>query len=427
MGLFALGINHTTASVDLREKVAFTPERLVTALHEACVACQLNDLVILSTCNRTELYAMTEQPDKLLGWLAHSNGLSPDNLLQHVYQFDNEAAVNHLMRVASGLDSMMLGEPQILGQVKNALQLAKQQGVVSPLLNRVFENIFYAAKKVRSETAVGEHAISMGYAVVQLAQQVFSDLANTTAMIVAAGEMNSLVARHLVEHGVGRLLICNRSHDRAANLAEELSSRVAVEIIPFDQLAANLSRADIVSSCTGSLHPVIPLSHVKTALKKRRYHPMLMIDLAVPRDIETSVADLDGVYLYGVDNLQDVIEGNLSQRQQAAVEAEVMVSQLAAQFMRQQRSEQAGPYIAAYRQQAEQFKNNELEKAKQLLQQGVNPEQILERLSNVLTAKLLHTPSQLIRHAAMHDQPEFLEWTIQELGVAQPTGSNKAE
>jgi glutamyl-tRNA reductase len=417
MGLFALGINHTTASVDLREKVAFTPERLTTALQEACVACQLDDLVILSTCNRTELYAITEQPERLLGWLAHSNGLTPDHLLQHVYQFENEAAVNHLMRVASGLDSMMLGEPQILGQVKNALQLAKHQGVVSPIFNRVFEHTFYAAKKVRSETAVGAHAISMGYAVVQLAQQVFSDLSDTTAMIVAAGEMNSLVARHLVEHGIGRLLICNRGQERAANLAEELSSRVAVEIIPFDQLAAHLSRADIVSSCTGSLHTVIELAQVKTALKTRRYRPMLLVDLAVPRDIDTKAGDLDGIYLYGVDNLQDVIEGNLSQRQQAAVEAEVMVGQLAAQFMRQQRSEQAGPYIAAYRQQAEQLKQTELEKAKQLLLQGIDPEQVLQRLSNSLAAKLLHAPSQLIRHAAMHDQPEFLEWTLQEMGL----------
>lgn len=427
MGLFALGINHTTASVDLREKVAFTPERLATALNEASVACQLNDLVILSTCNRTELYAITEQPELLLSWLAHSNGLTSDSLLQHVYQFDNEAAINHLMRVASGLDSMMLGEPQIFGQVKNALQLAKQHGSVSPALNRVFENTFYAAKKVRSETAVGEQAISMGYAVVQLAQQVFSDLADTTALIVAAGEMNTLVARHLVEHGVGRLLICNRGHERAANLAEELSSRVQVEIIPFDQLAANLYRADIVSSCTGSLHTIIELTQVKAALKKRRYQPMLMVDLAVPRDIDTTVADLDGVYLYGVDNLQDVIEGNLSQRQQAAVEAEVMVSQLAAQFMRQQRSEQAGPYIALYRQQAEQIKTTELEKAKQLLQQGVAPEQILERLSNALTAKLLHTPSQLIRHAAMHDQPEILEWTLHEFGMTESDEKVKVE
>lgn len=419
MGFFAIGINHTTASVDLREKVAFNPERLSTALREACVSCELSDLVILSTCNRTELYALTEQPQRLLHWLADSNGLNPDQLLQHVYQFDNEAAINHLMRVTSGLDSMMLGEPQIFGQVKDALQLAKQSGSVSNHFHRIFDHTFYAAKKVRTETAVGEQAVSMGYAVGQLAQQVFSDLAQTTVLLVAAGEMNSLVAQYLVEQGIGRLLICNRGQQRANNLADELNSRVAVEVIPFDQLEANLHRADIISSCTGSLHQVLSLSAVKQALKKRRYQPMLMIDLAVPRDIEPSVAELDSVYLYGVDDLQKVIDGNLARRQQAAVDAEVMVSQLAAQFMRQQRSEVAGPYIASFRQQAEHLKQLELEKARQLLAQGGDPMQVLERLSNSLTAKLLHAPSQLIRHAAMYEEPEFLAWTLQELGLQE--------
>lgn len=418
MGFFALGINHTTASVDLREKVAFTPERLATALREACVYCQLHDLVILSTCNRTELYAMTEQPDALLKWLAYSNELSPDLLLQHVYQFDNEAALNHLMRVASGLDSMMLGEPQILGQVKNALQHARQSGSLTPALSRVFEHAFYAAKKVRSETAVGEQAVSMGFAVVQLAQQVFTSLADTTALVVAAGEMNSLVAKNLAEQGVGRIIICNRSHERAATLAEQLSARVKVEIIPFHQLTEYLPQADIVSSCTGSLHTVIHLSDIKQALKKRRYQSMLMVDLAVPRDIDQQVSKLDGVFLYGVDDLQSVIEGNLAQRRQAAVEAEVMVSQLSAQFMQQQRVEQAGPYIAAYRQQAEQLKLQELEKARQLIQQGQDAEAVLERLANSLSAKLLHAPSQLIRHAAVHESPEILEWMVHELGVS---------
>lgn len=417
MGFFALGINHTTASVDLREKVAFTPERLGSALQDACASCQIHDLVILSTCNRTELYAMTEQPEQLLGWLAYSNGLNPDHLLQHVYQFDNESAVNHLMRVTSGLDSMMLGEPQIFGQVKDALQLARQSGTVSHALSRIFEQTFYAAKKVRTETAVGEQAVSMGYAVGQLAKQVFTDLAQTTVLLVAAGEMNSLVAHYLVDQGIGRLLICNRSQIRANNLADELSSRVAVEVIAFDQLNAHLHRADIISSCTGSLHPVLLLPAVKQALKQRRYRPMLLVDLAVPRDIEPDVADLDGVYLYGVDDLQKVIEGNLARRQQAALDAEVMVSQLAAQFSKQQRSELAGPYIAKYRQQAEQIRLVELEKARQLILQGGNPEQALERLAHALTAKLIHAPSHLIRHAAMGEQPEVLELVLQEFGL----------
>ncbi len=417
MGFFALGVNHTTASVDLREKVAFTSERLADALQDACAFCQINDVVILSTCNRTEIYALTEHPDRVLDWLAHFNGLRRDNLLQHVYQFDNEAAINHIIRVASGLDSMVLGEPQIFGQVKNALQLAKEANTVSHQFGRVFDHAFYAAKKVRTETAVGEQAVSMGYAVVQLAQQVFSRLSETTALIVAAGEMNTLVARHLVDQGIGKLLICNRSADRAMLLADELKSRLAVEIVPFEQLAYALGQADIISSCTGSRHQIIEASDVKRVLKQRRYKPMLMVDLAVPRDIDRNVAKLDGVYLYDVDHLQTVIDGNLAQRQQAALEAEVMVSQLSAQYIRQQRSEQATPYIVAYRKHVEQLKLSELEKAKQMLNQGQNPEQVMQRLANNLAAKLAHAPSQMVRQAAMHDNPEVLEWTLQELAI----------
>lgn len=417
MGFYALGVNHTTASVGLREKVAFSPERLATALHDACRCCDLHDLVILSTCNRTEIYALTSQPEMLLDWLAQFNGLQRSDLLQHVYQFDNEQAITHLMRVASGLDSMVLGEPQIFGQVKHALQLARQAGTVGSQLSRLFEQAFYAAKKVRSETAVGEQAISMGYAVVQLAQQVFSSLSQTTALIVAAGEMNTLVARHLVEQHVGRILICNRSAERAMILADELMARVPVEIIPFDRLADVLPRADIVSSCTGSLHQIIGANAVKQALKKRRFKPMLMVDLAVPRDIDQAVSRLNDVYLYDVDHLQTVIEGNLAQRRQAALEAEVMVSQLSAQFIRQQQSEQATPYIVAYRKHIEQLKSSELEKARQLLAQGQDAGQVMERLANALSAKLAHAPSQLVRQAAMHENPELLDLIVQGLGV----------
>lgn len=419
MGFFALGVNHTTASVDLREKVAFTSERLTDALQDACSFCQINDVVILSTCNRTEIYTYTEQPDIVLDWLAHFNGLKRDDLLQHVYQFDNEAAINHVIRVASGLDSMVLGEPQIFGQVKNAVQDAKDANTVSTQFARVFDHAFYAAKKVRTETAVGEQAVSMGYAVVQLAQQVFSRLSETTALIVAAGEMNTLVARHLVDQGVGRLLICNRSMDRAMLLADTLKSRLPVEVVPFDQLADVLAQADIISSCTGSRYQIIETKHVQRALKQRRYKPMLMVDLAVPRDIDRAVAKLDGVYLYDVDHLQTVIDGNLAQRQQAALEAEVMVSQLSAQYIRQQRSEQAAPYIVAYRKHVEQLKSIELEKARQMLSQGQDAEQVMQRLANSLAAKLAHAPSQMVRQAAMHDNPEVLEWTVQELAIGK--------
>ncbi len=252
MSFFALGVNHQTASVELREQIAFNPERLKDLLTEQSHCQNLNDMVVVSTCNRTEVYAMAENADMVLNWLAQTNGIDVKQLSNHVYRYENTDAVSHLMRVASGLDSLMLGEPQILGQVKSALSIAKNAEIVSQNLNQIFEYAFYAAKRVRSETAVGSHAVSMGYAVAQLALQVFSKPEKLTVMVVAAGEMNSLVAKHLAEMGVAKILICNRSRERAEKLAQEIAHRVEVEIIPFDELATQLYRADVISSCTGA-------------------------------------------------------------------------------------------------------------------------------------------------------------------------------
>lgn len=416
MGFFALGINHTTAPLALREQVAFVPERLGDALRHAQAMGLTNDLVIVSTCNRTELYSITDSPEDLAEWLAHTHGLSIETLADHLYQHGEEDALIHLMRVASGIDSMVLGEPQILGQVKSALQYARDAGTVTPKLTRIFEQVFSAAKKVRTETAIGSQAVSLGFAVLQLARQVFSDLSETTVLLVAAGEMNALVGRHLADHGVKKILICNRGIERADSLAIELRSHVAVEVIPFNQLEAALPRADLVSCSTGSVHAVITRDMVRRALKARRHRPMLMIDLAVPRDIEPRIAELDDVYLYTVDDLQSVIDGNLAQRRQAAVEAEVMVSQLAAQYIQSNRAQLAGPVIAQYRQQMDEIRQQELLRAKQLLTQGVAVEEVLERLSQGMLAKLLHRPSQLIREAAIDDDSERLEWITKGLG-----------
>ncbi|QIO05340.1 glutamyl-tRNA reductase [Acinetobacter shaoyimingii] len=409
MSFFALGVNHQTASVELREQIAFNPERLRDLLVQQSNHQNLNDMVVVSTCNRTEVYAMAENADMVLDWLAQKNGIDVKQLLNHVYRYENAQAVTHLMRVASGLDSLMLGEPQIMGQVKTALNLAKESDVVSPNLNRIFEYAFYAAKRVRSETAVGSHAVSMGYAVAQLALQVFSQPEKLTVMVVAAGEMNSLVAKHLAETGVAKVLICNRSRERAENLAQEIAHRVEVEIIPFNELAENLHRADVISSCTGSLHQVISFNDVKTALKKRRYQQMLMVDLAVPRDIEPKVETLDGVYLYGVDDLQTVIDENLAQRRQAAVEAEVMVNQLATQLITQQKVNQAGSTIHAYRQYGESLRETELKLALERVQSGENAENVMKDFAHRLTNKLLHPTSILLREAAQAEDPSYFE------------------
>ena len=415
MSFFALGVNHQTASVELREQIAFNAERLSELLAEQSHHGELNDLVVVSTCNRTEVYAMADNADMVLEWLARANGLDVQQLLKHVYRYENGQAVNHLMRVASGLDSLMLGEPQILGQVKTALSLAKEAHTVSTQLNRIFEYSFYAAKRVRSETAVGSHAVSMGYAVAQLATQVFSQPEKLTVMVVAAGEMNSLVAKHLAEMGVAKILICNRTRERAEQLAQEIMHRVEVEIVDFATLAANLYRADVVSSCTGSLHQVIGYADVKAALKKRRYQQMLLVDLAVPRDIDPKVENLDGVYLYGVDDLQSVIDDNLAQRRQAAVEAELMVNQLATQLMTQQKVKQAGQTIQAYRAQGQQLAQTELEHALHALQQGTAAPQVLQEFAHRLTQKLLHPTSLLLRQAAQSEDPAYMEWMQQEL------------
>lgn len=415
MSFFALGVNHQTASVELREQVAFNAERLRDLLTQQHRHADLNDMVVVSTCNRTEVYAMTEHADLILNWLAETNGIEIKQLLHHVYRYQDAQAVTHLMRVASGLDSLMLGEPQILGQVKSALALSKDAQTVSSDLNRIFEYAFYAAKRVRSETAVGSHAVSMGYAVAQLALQVFSQPEKLTVMMVAAGEMNTLVAKHLAEMGVAKIIICNRSQARAEQLSQEIAHQVEVEIIAFDQLADNLHRADVVSSCTGSLHQVIFYQDIKAALKKRRYNQMLLVDLAVPRDIDPKVETLDGVYLYGVDDLQSVIDENLAQRRQAAVEAEVMVSQLASQLLTQQKILQAGSTIHAYRAHSEQQQQLELGKALADLQKGQAPEEVMKQLAHRLTQKLMHPTSILLREAAQHEHPDYFEWMKNQL------------
>ena len=417
MSFFALGVNHQTASVELREQIAFNPEKLSALLAEQSQHPELNDLVVVSTCNRTEVYAMSEHPEQVLDWLAHVNGIDAKQLSRHVYRYENAQAVSHLMRVASGLDSLMLGEPQILGQVKTALSLAKDSHTVSQQLNRIFEYAFYAAKRVRSETAVGSHAVSMGYAVAQLALQVFSHPEKLTVMVVAAGEMNSLVAKHLAEMGVAKILICNRTRARAETLAQEIAHRVEVEIIEFDRLAANLHRADVISSCTGSLHQVIAYPEVKAALKKRRYQQMLLVDLAVPRDIDPKIENLDGVYLYGVDDLQSVIDENLAQRRQAAVEAEVMVNQLVTELVTHQKVQQAGATIHAYREHGESLRQEELNLAMARIAKGEDAAQVMQEFSYRLTQKLLHPTSILLREAAKGDEPECFEFMQENLAA----------
>ena len=391
MAFLALGINHKTASVDVRERVAFTPEQMVEALRQLCRETLSREAAILSTCNRSELYLEMEQPlpDNVLAWLAHYHHLSLDELRACAYIHEDDEAVQHMMRVASGLDSMILGEPQILGQMKSAYAVAREAGTVGPLLGRLFQATFNTAKSVRTDTAIGENPVSVAFAAVSLARQIFSDLNRSQALLIGAGETITLVARHLYEQGVKRIVVANRTLERASHLAEQFGAHT----ILLADIPEELPNSDIVISSTASQLPILGKGAVERALKQRKHKPMFMVDIAVPRDIEPEVSELDDVYLYTVDDLHEVITENLKSRQGAAQAAEKLVLAGAEEFMHRLRELAAVDVLRAYRQQAEQMRDDELVRAQRQLANGVAPDQVLAALARSLTNKLLHAPS----------------------------------
>lgn len=420
MGLLALGINHKTASLALREKVAFTPEGLADALRAACADAGVTELAILSTCNRTEFYGLAPAAgaEALVAWLGRHRHLPLSELASSLYQYEDEAAVRHMMRVAAGLDSMVLGEPQILGQMKTAYSQAAEAGTLGPELERLFQSTFSAAKQVRTDTAIGANAVSVGFAAVMLARQIFSHLREAEVLLVGAGETTELVGRHLHEQGVKRITVANRTLTRGLALAEQFGGRaIALEDIP-----EALVQADIVIASTASPLPIIGKGMAERALKKRRHRPILMVDIAVPRDIEPEVGELQDVYLYSVDDLQSVIEENLRARQDAAREAETIVNERARRYMTQKREQGAVGTLTAWRQQGEALREQELARALAALQKGDDPAAVLERLSRGLTAKLLHAPTVALKKAAADDNPDKLRWAAELLGVAPGDG-----
>ncbi|HLV17160.1 MAG TPA: glutamyl-tRNA reductase [Pseudomonas sp.] len=391
MAFLALGINHKTASVDIRERVAFTPEQMVEALQQLCSRTPSSEAAILSTCNRSELYLHQDdlQPDRVLEWLADFHRLSLDELRQCAYVHADEQAVRHMMRVASGLDSLVLGEPQILGQMKSAYAVAREAGTIGPLLGRLFQATFSTAKTVRTDTAIGENPVSVAFAAVSLARQIFSRLENMQALLIGAGETITLVARHLHEQGVRRIVVANRTLERARNLADEFGARAVL----LSDIPDELVNSDIVISSTASQLPILGKGAVERALKLRKHKPMFMVDIAVPRDIEPQVGELEDVYLYTVDDLHEVVEENLKSRQGAAMAAEELVSLGADEFMARLRELAAVDVLKAYRQQAERLRDEELAKAQRQLQNGGKAEDVLAQLARGLTNKLLHAPS----------------------------------
>lgn len=406
MTLLAFGINHTTAPLAIRERVAFAPDALEQALIEAREQAGLAEVAILSTCNRTEIYAACELGgERLLQWLLAHTDMGEHDLSDCYYCFRDEEAVNHMMKVAGGLDSLVLGEPQILGQMKSAYAVASQAGTIGGRLHNAFQQVFGIAKRVRSETAIGENPVSVAYAAVSLAQQIFSDLKEDTALLIGAGETVQLVARHLREQGIKRLIVANRTLERAQQLAREF----AAEAILLADIPEHLHRADIVISSTASQLPLLGKGAVESALKKRKHKPMFMLDIAVPRDIEAEVGSLDDVYLYTVDDLHAVIDQNKKSRAAAADKAREIIAEGVAQYRDALRAQDAVATIKAYRSRAEALGAAELDKARRALAAGGDPEQLLEQLTRNLTNKLLHTPSASLRRASAQGRVEVIQ------------------
>ena len=392
MALYTLGLNHQTAPLAVRERVVFHVERLREALAELKRGLA-QEAAILSTCNRTELYVSGEEPSALAQWLAQFHRVEPDELRRYLYTLPREQAVRHAFRVASGLDSMVLGEPQILGQMKEAARAAESAGTLGSVLHKLFQRSFAVAKEVRSTTHIGAASVSMAAAAVKLAARIFPSLGEQSVLLIGAGEMIELTATHFAAQAPARIAVANRTLERG----ERLARRFNAEALELRALAEHLHEFDIVVSSTASSLPLIGKGLVERALRSRRHRPMFMVDLAVPRDIEPEVGELDDVFLYTVDDLAQIVSANLDERRSAVDQAEVIIDTQVGQFMHWMEGRSAVPLIRALRDQAEEARRAELERALRLLERGEPPAQVMEALSRSLTSKLLHAPTQALK------------------------------
>lgn len=408
MSILAYGLNYRTASIELRERIAFPEDTLRDALHQVTSdVAGIAEAAIISTCNRTELYcAIHPQAEADLShWLSTHRPVTPSELADATYQHWDLDAAKHLMRVASGLDSQVLGEPQILGQVKSAYELARATGTLGPELNLLSQISLRTAKEVRTHTEVGRNPISVAYAAVSLAQQIFADISTKSALLLGAGETISLVADHLQSQGLGQMAIANRT---LAN-AESLASQYNAQAMQLTDVAAQLAAFDIVIASTGSSLPVVGKGAVEAAIKLRRHKPIFMVDIAVPRDIEAEVAELPDVYLYSIDDLTQIIEGNIQQRREAAEHAEQYVQAGSKLYLRERRVNQDKAVLREFRHQAQKIQAEELRKAEKDLARGADPQQVLSRFGNNLTNKLIHAPTRAMREASADGRTELLD------------------
>lgn len=399
MQLYTIGVNHTTAPISIRENVAFTDANLRHALNDL-TAKNAIEAAILSTCNRTEIYVQSANAEPIVHWLAKYHRLDIDSVQPYTYTLSNQDAVKHAFRVASGLDSMVLGEPQILGQFKQSVKIAQDAGTLGTLLHKLFQRTFEVAKEVRTNTDIGGSSISMAAAAVKLAQRIFGDIRDQKVLFIGAGEMIELCADHFAAQKPKSMTVANRTLERGESLAEKIMSQgISSEAVLLNDLAHRLSEFDIVITSTASQLPIVGLGMVERAVKARKHRPMFMVDLAVPRDIEPEVAKLDDVFLYTVDDLAQVVNDGMENRQAAALDAETIVTARVETFMHWLKKRDAIPTIKALRDQAESTRQTELEKALKLIQKGESPEKVLEALSNALTNKFLHAPSHALNQA----------------------------
>lgn len=405
MQLFTFGINHQTAPLDVREQIAFNAETMDVALRDLIGNGAAKEATILSTCNRTEIYCSTNEPVQAVNWLAAYHHLAANDIEPYIYRLPQEQAVKHAFRVASGLDSMVLGEPQILGQMKQAVRQAEQAGTMGFLLHKLFQRTFSVAKDVRTQTEIGANLVSMAAAAVKLAERIYPTIADQRVLFIGAGEMIELNAVHFAARNPKHITVANRTLERAETLARRINGHA----VTLNELPEQLSQHDIIVTCTASTLPILGKGMVERALKARKHRPLFIVDLAVPRDVEAEVAELDDVFLYTVDDLSEVVRDGLDARQGAVKEAEVIIDSGVSDFVHWMQSRGVVPTIRALRDHAERQRRAEMEKAMRALAKGESAEKVLENLSCALTNKFLHGPTQALNQATSTERDGMLE------------------
>ncbi|HEX7813024.1 MAG TPA: glutamyl-tRNA reductase [Burkholderiales bacterium] len=400
MQLFAFGVNHHTAPLSVREQVTFHAENLESALHDLVNREAVREAAIISTCNRTEVYCSTPEPGRAIDWLARFHHLKAQALEPFLYTLPHERAVTHAFRVASGLDSMVLGEPQILGQIKDAVKSAEQAGTMGTVLHRLFQSTFSVAKEVRTQTEIGTSSVSLAAAATRVAERIYPSISGQNMLFIGAGEMIELCAAHFAAKQPREMTFSNRTIERG----EALAARFGGRAITLHELPEQLAHYDIVVSCTASQLPILGKGMIERAIKARRHRPMLMIDLAVPRDIEVEAGDLDDVFLYSVDDLGKIVQEGRDTRQAAVAQAEAIISANVHDFMHWLESRELVPTIRALRDNAERMRRLELGRAAKLLAKGEDPQKVLEQLSHSLTNKFLHAPTHALGAAQAKDR-----------------------